>query len=216
MGTELSSEALRIFVRALASLDDATIRNALERTALEVRGYKGSAPKLLLQDVLDRAGVVTEAEADQMDAVLAWDFVERIVARFGGYNSEGDVVLRALVSKPHPECENCHGKGWMLLGTPGGNRFVKDCNCRSREEVPEIVPRIEDTVRRIGGWNVIKDIAADRYPFVKRDFVAEFLRWTKIESFRSASGGEMLSTGRLVDSGGGDLDLLLDKILRAE
>jgi hypothetical protein len=218
MGTELSSEALRIFVRALAPLGDVTIRNALERTALEVRGKDGFAPKLLLQDVLDRAGIVSEAEADQMDAVLAWDFVEQIAARFCFYDQDGDVVLRAFVSKPKPECENCSGKGWMLLGTPGGTRYVKDCNCRSREEVPEISQRIEDTIRRIGGWSMVKEIPQERYPFVKRDFMAEFARWTKIESFRGSTGGELVAVGKMIesDSGGSDLDSLLDKILRAK
>jgi hypothetical protein len=217
MGTELSSEALRIFVRALAPLEDATIRNALERTAFEIRGSKGFAPKLLLQDVLDRAGIISEAEADQMDAVLAWDMVERVVARYGFYNVDGDVVLRPLVSKANEKCERCGGQGWTLLGEPGGDRFVKDCVCRMREEVPEISQRIADTVRRLGGWNTLKDISQDRYPFVKREFIAEFTRWTKIESFRASSGGELVAVGKLTDGRGGvDLDSMLEKILRSQ
>jgi hypothetical protein len=217
MGTELSAEAMRIFVRALAPLEDTVIRNALERTALEVRGKDGFAPKLLLQDVLDRAGIVSEAEAVQLDAILAWDFVERVVTRYGVYNTDGDVVLRPLVSKANEKCERCGGQGWMLLGEPGGDRFVKDCACRTREEVPEVSQRIEDAVRRLGGWNTVKDIAQDRYPFVKREFIAEFMRWTKIESFRGTTGGELVAVGRLTGgSGGVDLDSLLDKILRSE
>jgi hypothetical protein len=218
MGTELSSEALRIFVRALAPLDDVTIRNALERTALEVRGKNGFAPKLLLQDVLDRAGIISEAEADQMDAVLAWDLVEQVAARFCFYNQDGDVVLRAFVGKPKLDCKRCHGKGMTMHGRLDGDRFVKDCNCRMREEVPVISQRIKDTVRRLGGWNMVKEIPSDRYAFVKRDFMAEFARWTKIESFRGSTGGELVAVGKMIesDAGGDDLGGLLEKILRAK
>lgn len=218
MGTELSAEALRIFVRALSPLDDITIRNALERTALEIRGKDGFAPKLLLQDVLDRAGIITEAEADQMDAVLAWDAVEKIAARFGRYDEDGDVVLRPFVSKPKPNCRRCKGKGMTMHGRLDGDRYVRDCDCRTREEVPEISQRIYDAVRRLGGWNAVKDIAAERYPFVKRDFIQEFTRWTKIESFRSSTGNELIAVGKLTGgrSGGSEIEGLLEKILRAK
>lgn len=209
-----------MFVRVLAPLDDHTIRGALERTAMEVRGDHGFAAKLRIQDVLDRAGVITENEAELLDAVVAWDTAEQVVRRFG-WNDGDQVVLRALVSKPKEDCKRCNGSGMILLGQPGGDRFVKDCDCRTRVNVPMIDRRIEDTVRRLGGWAALKDLSQDRYPFVKRDFVAEYLRWSKIESLRSASGNEMMAIGEGSDTieldrgggGKGDLNQLLEKIL---
>jgi hypothetical protein len=195
-----------------------TIRTALERTAVEVRGSKGFAPKLLLQDVLDRAGVISPAEAEDLDGILAWDLAERVADRHGYYDQDGDVVLRPRVSKAKENCKRCHGKGVTMHGRLDGDRFVRDCACKTREEIPAISQRITDSVRRIGGWSAIKDCTQERYPFVKRDFLLEYGRWTKIESFRGQSGGEMISIGQLVEpeAGGNKLDGLLEKILRAK
>jgi hypothetical protein len=218
MGTELSEEALKIFTRDLSQLTNEQIRTGLERTRREVRGGKGFAPKLILQDVLERAGVISEEEVESLDAVAAWDEAERLVDRFGFYNGAGDVVLRRRVGKPEKECETCHGEGFTIgmvtykdqRGRESQHQAVKDCNCRSIEELPDISPRLQDVVRRIGGWGVLKDIPPARFPFTRRDFLLEYGRWRKVESLPGPKGS-MLAIGNMA---GGSASDLLETLLR--
>lgn len=215
MGTDLSQEALSIFVKVLAPMDDRTIKQALERTALEVRGYKGTAPRLLLRDVLERAGIVSEAEAEELEGIMAWDFAESLADRFGFYNSAGEVVIRRRVSKAVESCELCSGSGWKIE-EKDGKSFAEACGCRAVEEVPEISERIAGTVRRLGGWGVLKNIEPDRHAFVRRDFLLEFGRWTKLESFRTGDGGELVNVGKIAaGSTKGETETILDTILRS-
>lgn len=224
MGTELSAEALKIFVHDLAHLPDDDIRRGVQRTRREVKGSNGFAPRLILQDVLDRAGVVTEASAEEMESIAAWDTVTMIADRFlktkisedGG---RGESVLRRIVGKPLADCPECRGSG-RFMREKDGNRFVVDCRCRPVEELPKISDRIEDVVRRLGGWVMFKDIKPSSFPFVRRDFLLEFGKWKKVEAFRSSlpEGERMLVLGR------GDnhlaevsrMDSMLDTIMSAK
>jgi hypothetical protein len=132
MGTELSPEALRIFVLDLAHLTDEQIMRGLERTRKEVRGGNGFAPRLCLQDVLDRAGVVSDQEMEDLEAAQAWDTALELVKRFG-YWVEDKVELRPRVTCPDKKCKKCHGAGFTagekdadpkLYGAGKTTRFV--------------------------------------------------------------------------------------------
>lgn len=228
MGGALSPAALRIFVMDLAHLPDESIRHGLERTRREVKGSNGFAPRLILQDVLDRAGVVTESSAEEMEGISAWDTVMMIAEKFVKVKismdgDRSDPVLRKLVGKPIADCAACKGSGRYLV-LKGEDRWVADCPCRPVEVVPMISDRITDVVTRMGGWGMFKDISQRSFPFVRRDFLLEFGRWKKVESYRSMlpSGENMLTLGR-----GGEelatenntphrLDGLLDKILTSD
>jgi hypothetical protein len=211
MGTELTPEATKIFVHDLASLTDDQIKIGLERTRREVKGKDGFAPKLILQDVLSRAGVMTEDEVESLDAVAAWDEAERIVARFGWHDSSGEVVLRRRVGPLYEDCTRCQGKGFTVgmetykdeRGRESEHQVVGYCSCREVEEVPEIAPRLLDTVKRIGGWTALKNISSTRFPFTRRDFLLEYMRWRKVESLPGPKGS-MLTVGNMVGSNAAD------------
>lgn len=228
MGTELSDDALDIFAAELSKLQDRDIRIGLRRVMHEVKGSNGFAPKLILQDVLDRAGVVTEASAEEMEGIAAWDTVTMIASRFlkakvSEDGAIGESVLRRIVGKPLADCPECRGSG-RYLREKDGNRFVVDCRCRPVEEVPTVSDRIEDVVRRMGGWVMFKDIKPSSHPFVRRDFMQEFGKWKKVESYRSSlpEGERMLVLGRgenqlaEVSRTPHRLDSMLDTIMRAE
>lgn len=230
MGTELSPEGLEMFAARLARLADRDIRRGLNRVIDEVKGSNGFAPKLILQDVLDRAGVVTEASAEEMEGIAAWDTVTMIASRFLKQKVSmedgarpGDVVLRRIVGKPLADCPECKGGG-RYIKQVGDDRFVVDCTCRPVEEIPQISDRIEDVVRRMGGWVMFKDIKPSSHPFVRRDFMQEFGKWKKVESYRSSlpEGERMLVLGRgenqlaEVSRTPHRLDSMLDTIMSAE
>jgi len=218
MGTELTPEATKIFVHDLASLTDDQIKTGLERTRREVRGSNGFPPKLILQDVLSRAGVLTEDEVESLDAVAAWDEAERVVSRFGWYDSAGEVVLRRRVGPVYKDCTRCEGKGFTvgmekykdIHGKESEHQAVADCTCREIEEVPEVSQRLLDTVKRIGGWSALKEITPARFPFTRRDFLLEYTRWRKVESLPGPRGS-MLAVGNMV---GGNAEDYLETLFK--
>lgn len=232
MGTQISPGALRIFVQDLAHLPDENIRQGLERTRREVKGSNGFPPRLILQDVLDRAGVISPADAESMEATAAWDMVMDVVERFvkvkrsedGSKPADSDVVLRRIVGKPLADCVNCEGKGMKLVRREDMSQWVVPCDCKPVVEIPAMSDRLLDVVRRMGGWVTFYAIPAKSFPFVRRDFMLEFGKWQKVENYRSAlpAGESMLAIGNgekrlaIGDGTPHKLDGLLDSILSAD
>jgi hypothetical protein len=204
MGAELTPAGLKIFTRDLALLlTNDQIKQGLERTRREVR-------QLTLQDVLARAGEVTTGEAESLLAVAAWDEAERLVKRYGRYGSDDEVTLRRIVGPAPKDCPTCKGEGHFIREEKGV-RFVGICNCRPIEEVPEVSQRLADTVRRIGGWTVLKEVPPSKFPFLRRDFLTEYTRWQKVESIPGSQGGELVVAGSIA---GGNAEDFLEQMLR--
>jgi hypothetical protein len=90
MGTELSSTALSLFVNDLAHLPDDVITHALARCRRELRGNNGYPPTLTIADVLERAGVVGESEAEDAEWQVAWDVAVRHASKYIVSNPEGE------------------------------------------------------------------------------------------------------------------------------
>jgi hypothetical protein len=183
MGTEISPEAIEVFAYDLSHLPDADIKRGLERCRREVKGTGGFAPRLILQDVLERAGDVTEGDAKQLEAECAWDVLMVLVEKFARRSECDEVVLRRSVGKPSPECSKCHGEG-MFFVVEGGAQKVSRCDCRVIVEVPDIETRTAAVVRSMGGWGTFKDIPTKSFPFVKRDFLAEYGKQEKTEKYK--------------------------------
>ena len=90
MGTEVSTEALKLWVNALWNLDDGVIEKALRRCCREMRGKNGFPPTLTIADVLDRAGVVVESEAEDTEWQVALDVAVRHASKYIVSNPEGE------------------------------------------------------------------------------------------------------------------------------
>jgi hypothetical protein len=51
-----------------------------------------------------------------------------------------------------------------------------------RDSAPPVLSqRIRDTVRRVGGWRVLKTMSEDDYPHVQRRFLEHYGAWTEIQ-----------------------------------
>lgn len=151
MGAELSAPALNLFVEDLAELPDDAIACALTRCRREIRGKNGFPPALTIADVFDRAGVVTDGEAEEAECRAAWDALQSYVRRHVVRNPEGVYEERDFV----------------------GNR--------GRVPRPELAQRIRDTMRRVGGWQAIVNPSPNDYPHVQRRFYEEYRAWTATE-----------------------------------
>lgn len=161
MGSELSAPALNLFVEDLSSLSDDAIVHALARCRREIRAKNGFPPTLTIADVLDRAGVVSESEAEAAECRAAWDLVQRYVARHVARNPQGVYEERDFE----------------------GNR--------GRIPKPELPQRIQDTVRRVGGWRVLKNPSEADFPHVQRRFYEEYRAWAATEqASKTLVGGE--------------------------
>lgn len=151
MGAELSAPALNLFVEDLAELPDDAVLCALTRCRREIRGKNGFPPVLTIADVFDRAGVASEGQVEDSECRAAWDVVQRYVTRHVVRNPEGVYEERDFV----------------------GNR--------GRVPRPELVQRIRDTVRRVGGWQAVVNPSPDDYPHVQRRFYEEYRAWAATE-----------------------------------
>jgi len=94
MGTDVSTEALKLWVNALWDLDDGIIQNALLRCCREMRGKNGFPPVLTIADMLDRAGVVVESETEDAEWQVAWDVAVRHASKYIITNPEGEYEER--------------------------------------------------------------------------------------------------------------------------
>ena len=140
MGTEVSTEALKFWVNVLWDLDDGVIQNALLRCCREMRGKNGFPPTLTIADVLDRAGVVVESEADEAEWQVAWDVAVRHASKH-------------IVSNPEGEYEERHyfGETTSIPELPqqirdtvhriGGWRAIK---CMSNDDFPFVQKRFRE------------------------------------------------------------------------
>jgi hypothetical protein len=145
MGTEIDPRAMRLFVDDLEPLTDEAIQHALVRCRRELRGKNGFPPMLTIADVLDRAGVVSEAETNGAEARAAWDALLRYAEKYIVADPEGDYGPR-------------HYFGM-------------------KTDIPKLDQRTLDTLRRIGGWRVVKTMNQDDYPHVQRRFYEEYRAW---------------------------------------
>lgn len=192
MGTELSPEAAKMFSIDLAYLPEGDVYHGLQRCRREVKGSNGFPPRLILQDVLERAGVITTEDEKRMEASAAWDLVMLLASKFVHVNGQSDTkgdpicVLRRTVSKPLADCQKCHGDGTYFVAAfpDSGNVTVARCDCRTVEELPPVPERVSVVVRSMGGWVTFKDIPAKSFPFVKRDFLLEYGRQEKAEKYQ--------------------------------
>lgn len=151
MGAELSAPALNLFVEDLAKLPDDKIAGSLARCRQEIRGKNGFPPVLTIADILDRAGVVTDGEAEEAECRAAWDALQNYIRRHVVRNPEGVYEERDFV----------------------GNR--------GRVPRPELPRRIRDTIRRVGGWQATVNPSPGDYPFVQRRFYEEYRAWAATE-----------------------------------
>jgi len=188
MGAEVTPGGLRVMAADLYHLSDRQIAEALARCRRELKSSNGFAPKLVLGDILAFAGLVMGDEAVSIDAVGAWDAVVGVAARFGATGE-----LRRHVEPPLPDCPQCHATGTVLRQDEQGHNWASPCPCKVVTEPPAIPQRILDTVARMGGWSMFYDIPTSAYPFRRRDFMAEYSRWEKVET--------QLETWRALGSG---------------
>jgi hypothetical protein len=140
MGTEVSTEALKLWVNALWDLDDGVIQNALLRCCREMRGKNGFPPILTIADVLDRAGVVVESEAEDAEWQVAWEVAVRHASKY-------------IVSNPEGEYEEKHYFGETIVIPElsqrirdtvrriGGWRAIK---CMSNDDFPFVQKRFRE------------------------------------------------------------------------
>ena len=62
---------------------------------------------------------------------------------------------------------------------------------RGRIPKPELPQRIQDTVRRVGGWRVLKNPSEADFPHVQRRFYEEYRAWAATEqASKTLVGGE--------------------------
>jgi hypothetical protein len=183
MGIELSEEALDLFVYDLSHLSDEAIAKALARCRREIRPINGFV-RLTIADVLDRAGILQGKQADAAEATIAWDtvtaFAKRHIERVPG-GGDHDYRVRAA-SGPIDWTDPKKPRSEMI-------------------PAPELGPRIEDSVRRIGGWATLKGMDESNYAFVKRDFVAEFMAWSGVEAHRQMLGEGKKQIEKLIAEG---------------
>ena len=90
MGTELSTPALALFVADLEKLPIESVARALARCRREIRGRNGFPPTLTIADILDRAGIVAESEAEDAEWQAAWDVAVRHANKYIISNPEGE------------------------------------------------------------------------------------------------------------------------------
>jgi hypothetical protein len=67
---------------------------------------------------------------------------------------------------------------WVQSDVEGN--YVIDRGVRSSEP-PQVAQRILDTVRRVGGWRILKCMTHGDYPFVQKRFLEEYAAWTAVE-----------------------------------
>jgi len=84
-----------------------------------------------------------------------------------------DVLLNYVDTWIHPDPEGCYGP---------------EQGCRSAPP-PTLEQRILDCARRLGGWRRLKTASEDDVPFLKKDFLEEYMRW---------EGVNHISTDRLI------------------
>ncbi len=186
----------------LMQLPDEQIRGACARLRRESRSSpNGFAPKLVLGDIVAAAGIILGSEAETVEAVAAWDLALRLADTFGRPIGDG-YELRRLVGPPAPECERCAGAGMAIVQWEGRN-FAKDCTCKAITSVPEFSDRLGDTVARLGGWGRLRSIPPDYFALRRKDFIAEYVRWVKVEKHlnsgnRKRSGLTKISSDDLI------------------
>jgi len=140
MGTELSPPALALFVTDLEKVPIESVAGALARCRREIRGRNGFPPILTIADVLNRAGVVVESEADEAEWQVAWDVAVRHASKH-------------IVSNPEGEYEERHyfGETTSIPELPqqirdtvrriGGWRAIK---CMSNDDFPFVQKRFRE------------------------------------------------------------------------
>ena len=68
---------------------------------------------------------------------------------------------------------------WVQSDVHGN--YAPSQGCRA-SQMPELAPRILDTVRRTGGWGIYKCMSTDDFPFQQKRFFEEYLAWTEVNS----------------------------------
>jgi hypothetical protein len=186
MGSDVSS-SLTVMTADIGKLQVTReqLAHALYRCRTEIRGTGGFAPRLTTPDIMERMGIVVGDEADKLDAVAAWDLVVEVAQKHAKHR-DGSWSLRPLVSAPKIDCADCSGSGITFrekeVDTIQGKRperLASICQCKIALAVPDISDRVRDTVRRMGGWGTFVEI--DKHHFVKKEFMLEFTRWSKVE-----------------------------------
>ena len=94
MGTEIDPRALSLFVGDLEPLPDEAIQWALVRCRRELRGKNGFPPTLTIADILDRAGVVSEAATSEAQARASWDALLNYADKYIVSDPEGNYGKR--------------------------------------------------------------------------------------------------------------------------
>lgn len=200
MGDDISPERIEALLKDLANLDDAVVHRGLVTIARKAKSRNGFAHKLVLADIIEAAGVVLESEGEELAAIAAFDHAVYCADKFGRSDGDGGIMLGRRVRIPDVSCELCEGRGLVVKMNEKGNRWAEDCPCKIIEPAPEVSERVLIVVMRLGGWVRFKNIHPDKHPFMRKDFLTEYVRHNRLERYkhRLASGE---TTGTLLGSG---------------
>ena len=147
LSQEMSALKLALWADGLSHLGDDELVNALERCRLELRGKNGFPPVFTIADVLERAGVVSEEQIEESEALAEWDRATQYAERFVVRNPEGVYEKRDFIGS------------------------------RGRVRRPELSQQIRGTVKWLGGWRKLKNIREEDYPHTQRRFMQFFKAW---------------------------------------
>lgn len=151
LGTELSAGALALFVEDLSALPDAAIAHALVRCRRELRGRNGFPPTLTIADILDRAGVVTQAQSEEAEARAAWDALLLYADKHIVRDPHGSYVPKHYFGMTNeiPELDRVSAD---TLRRIGGWRAVKSM---TEDDYPFVQKRFYEEYR---AWNATNDV----------------------------------------------------------
>jgi hypothetical protein len=180
LGADVSAGLKVIVVDVARRLTDDEIVAALERCRLEIRSVNGFPPRLTAADILEKGGIVYGGQAEDLEAVRAWDFLTYLSERHMR-RDDGEVILTRHVTAGPDDCPKCEGRR-ITVSVKAGRNVAEECDCRTITPCPEVPDRLAKTVRRMGGWSMFYEIAPKNYPFVRRDFLAEYVRAGQLDN----------------------------------
>jgi hypothetical protein len=98
--------------------------------------------------------------------------------------------LRELAGMGVKQSQDAEARAAWDLAVDFANRYVQSDihggyevhqGCRSTPP-PQLSQRLEDSVRRSGGWRAFKTMTADDFPFLQKRFIEEYAAWTAVSS----------------------------------
>jgi hypothetical protein len=181
LGADVSAGLKIIVVDVARRLTDQEIAVALERCRLEIRSVNGFPPRITSADILEKGGIVFGRQAEDLEATKAWDFIANI-AENHLRREDGEVILCRKVVRNLEHCDKCNDQRVVAGTDTKGRTIAETCTCLDMTPIPAIPERIAKTVQRLGGWSTFYVIAPKNFPFVRRDFISEYIRAGQLET----------------------------------